>query len=176
MMKVSMRSAPRRIRTRRREPREEWWREGSFHASALPRNAAQQTSEAGLLTRRSSQHRLPSHPAEQWLASPAARCSQWRDRAGFSPASLFTRRSGKHPGKGNYMDSTEGAEGSNGLSEVNANSSDFDNRERDPSGQVRDLTLWRALLDRHYHAGCPGVSYSGAAAAATTCLARAVEL
>jgi hypothetical protein len=37
-------------------------------------------------------------PKEQWcFLSRSARCSQWRDRAGISPASLFTRRHRRAP-------------------------------------------------------------------------------
>ena len=34
---------------------------------------------------------------EQWYARRSARCSQWRDRAGVSPASLFTRHHRRAP-------------------------------------------------------------------------------
>jgi len=64
--------------------------------SAFARSIALDLPEAGLLTCRSSQNRLPSRSEEQWPTLPAARCLQWRDRAGFSPASLFTRPNGEH--------------------------------------------------------------------------------
>jgi len=48
-------------------------------------------SKAGLLTCRSSRYRLPSHPSwNSGIGCRTALCLQWRDRAGFSPASLFT--------------------------------------------------------------------------------------
>jgi len=47
-------------------------------------------SEAGLLTYRSL--RAGSLPVDSGWWVPRARCLQWRDRAGFAPASLFTRR------------------------------------------------------------------------------------
>src|SRR5580700_510387 len=36
-------------------------------------------------------------PKNSGFTAPAARCSQWRDRAGFAPASLFTRLHDEHP-------------------------------------------------------------------------------
>src|SRR5712692_8579917 len=55
-------------------------------------------SKAGLLTHRSSRNRQPSHSRRNsGLQRRSARCSQWRDRAGFTPASLFTRRERREP-------------------------------------------------------------------------------
>src|SRR6185295_12125714 len=49
-------------------------------------------TKAGLLTDRSSQTGgLPISEETVAKTCRSARCSQWRDRAGFTPASLFTR-------------------------------------------------------------------------------------
>src|SRR6185295_12816205 len=48
-------------------------------------------TKAGLLTDRSSQTGgLPISGETVAITCRSARCSQWRDRAGFTPASLFT--------------------------------------------------------------------------------------
>ena len=79
--------------------------------SELPRRRAPTERGAADIRGRSPDSQVIAAPAafpSAWTVAlaPAARCSQWRDRAGISPASLFTRRSGKHPGKGNSRDIT----------------------------------------------------------------------
>jgi len=98
----------------RRKKREEttWESRGGAARSAFARSIALDSPEAGLLTRRSSRagafpfHRRNSglhclqllEIALQLLRSGRpVRCSQWRDRAGFSPASLFTRPNRRAP-------------------------------------------------------------------------------
>jgi len=61
------------------------------HGTELP-------SKAGLLTDRSSWNQQPSRPFQNsGLLRWSTRCSQWRNRAGFSPASLFTREFKRAP-------------------------------------------------------------------------------
>ncbi len=73
--------------------------------NAFPR--AIYAAKAGLLTHRSSRTGILPIPKNSGLL-PSARCSQWRDRAGFAPASLFTHRlsltlNGEHLGTGPWF-------------------------------------------------------------------------
>src|SRR5215471_16552030 len=70
-----------------------------LYPPALQRSdGASNYPEAGLLTHRSLRFgNLPVPLQNSGFTSRSARCSQWRDRAGFTPASLFTHRRRRAP-------------------------------------------------------------------------------